>query len=135
MRLHSQVVQFPLALLGTSFIFDVLSFFYGAKLVAAARFNLIAGLAFGLLATLTGMLDHIRRLEPGTPAHRVGRWHAAGSLLGLAAFAISLVLRGDGFSHTPRAALLTSAFGVVVLGLSSYLGGVMVVNQREETPA
>src|SRR5437868_2153694 len=74
--LHPLLVQFPLALWGMSFVFDVLSLRFGAAMTQAARFNLAGGLIAAVVAAAAGVHDFRRRLQPRSPARRLGRWHA-----------------------------------------------------------
>ncbi|HZS39078.1 MAG TPA: DUF2231 domain-containing protein [Polyangia bacterium] len=128
--LHPLLVQFPLALWGMSFVFDVLSLRYGPAMAEAARFNLAGGLVAALFAAATGARDFLRRLEPRSPARRLGRYHAALNALAAALFAASLIARHrlPPSPSTRELPLVLSALGVVVLGASAYLGGVLMFN-------
>jgi uncharacterized membrane protein len=128
--LHPLLVHFPLALWAMSFVFDVLSLRIGAVMAEAARFNLAAGIVAALVAAVAGVRDFRRYLPPGSAVRRIGRWHAALNTLALALFGASLGLRWSarGAPATPRWPFFLSALGVVVIGVSGYLGGVMVFN-------
>jgi uncharacterized membrane protein len=126
-KLHPWLVHFPLAMWGTSFVFDILSLRFGPTLVEAARFNVAAGLFLAALAMLTGLHD-FRQLPRASTVRRIGRWHAALNLVATALFTVSFILRcrARGALVTPSWPLFLSALGVVLLGISGYLGGVMV---------
>jgi uncharacterized membrane protein len=128
--LHPLLVQFPLALWSMSFVFDVLSLRYGPAMSEAARFNLAGGFVAALAAAATGARDYKRRLEPRSSARRLARYHAALNALAAALFGASLLVRRHAppSRATPELPLVLSALGVVVLGASAYLGGVLVVN-------
>jgi uncharacterized membrane protein len=128
--LHPLLVHFPLALWGMSFVFDVLSLRFGPTLVEAARYNLAAGVCAALIAAAAGAVDFFTRLPPSGVVRRIGRWHAALNTVGAALFTASLVLRWRvrGAPVTPPWPLSLSALAVVVVGISGYLGAVMVHN-------
>jgi len=135
---HPLIVQFPLALLGVSFVFDVLSLRFGATWARAARFDLALGLAATLPAAVTGARDYARRLAPRSPARRLGRWHAASNALGVALFACSWLARrhappNSATGATPRLPFVLSALGVAVEGVAGYLGGVLMWNLARAT--
>jgi uncharacterized membrane protein len=129
--LHPLLVHFPLALWGMSFVFDLLSLRFGPAMVEAARYNLAGGLVAALVAGASGAVDFFTWLPAGSQMRRIGRYHAALNALGAGLFAASLVLhwRARGAQVTPRWPLLLSALAVVVVGVSGYLGGVMVYNR------
>src|SRR5438067_485478 len=128
--LHPLVVHFPLALFGMSFLFDVLSLELGAPMVEAARYNVLGGLIAAAIAGALGARDFSRFLPPSSPVRRIGRYHALLNLLAVGLFAIGLVVRFQvrGATATPPWPFVLSAVGVALLGISGYLGGVMVHN-------
>src|SRR5438046_10492175 len=91
--LHPLLVHFPLALWGMSFVFDVLSLRFGPAMTQAARFNLAGGLIAAAVAAAAGVHDFRRRLEPRSPARRLGRWHAALNCAAASLFPASLPAR------------------------------------------
>jgi uncharacterized membrane protein len=132
--LHPLLVHFPLALLGMSFVFDVLSLALGAPMVEAARYNVLAGLVAAIPAAATGARDFVRLLPRRSAIRRIGRFHIALNLCALGLFAIGLAERWQerGAQVTPRWPFVLSALGVALLGISGYLGGVMVFNQQRD---
>ena len=113
---------------GMSFVFDVASLRLGPAMVEAARFNLAAGLVMAVVAAAAGVRDFLR-LPLGATVRRIGRWHAALNILAAALFSVSLGLRFHfRGAPTPPWPFFLSALGVVVIGFSGYLGGVMVYN-------
>jgi uncharacterized membrane protein len=138
--LHTFIVHFPFVLWGMSFVFDVASIWRGPAMVEAALFNLVAGLAASLAATVTGWRDYAVRLPPRSTARRIARWHAAFNTAALLLFAVSLVVRWPlrGVATTPRLPFVLSACGVAILAVASYLGGLVdyeyVVTTRRQSP-
>ncbi|MGZ3429334.1 MAG: DUF2231 domain-containing protein [Polyangia bacterium] len=125
--LHTLLAHMPLVLWGVSFVFDVLSGWLGARFVEAALFNIVAGLAAMAAALVTELWDYYTRLEPGSVARRLARWHALTNLAGTALFVASLAMRlsARGAVATPRGPFVASALGVAVLGVAGYLGGLV----------
>jgi uncharacterized membrane protein len=124
---HTLIVHVPLVLWSMSFVFDVISYFGGAPFVEAALFNLVAGLVAMLAAVVTEAWDYQKRLPPRSQARRIARWHGIANLLATALFVASLVLRLPlrGVVATPRPPFVLSALGVAVLGVASWLGGLV----------
>ncbi len=125
--LHTLVVHFPFVLWGTSFVFDVISIYGGPAFVEAALFNLVAGLVAMAAATVTGLWDYYTRLPPASTARRLARWRALVNALATALFVASIALRwpARGAAATPRGPFVLSALGVALLGVASYLGGLV----------
>lgn len=125
--LHTLLVHFPLVLWAMSFAFDVASMFAGAPFVEAALFNVIAGLVAMAAAAVTDARDYFTRLPPASSARRLARWHAAANLVATTLFAGSLALRWPtrGAVATPRGPFVLSALGLAVVGIASYLDGLI----------
>ncbi|HEX8952379.1 MAG TPA: DUF2231 domain-containing protein [Polyangia bacterium] len=125
--LYTLLVNIPLVVWGMSFVFDVVPFFGGAPFVEAALFNVAAGLVAMLAAGATEAHDYIARLPPASSARRIARWRALANLAATALFVASLWLRvaARGAPATPRVPFVLSALGVAVLGVASWLGGLV----------
>ncbi len=91
--IHPVLISFPLGLLVTSFVFDVVYLLTGnGKWSEIAFWMIAAGVVGGLLAAIFGTIDLARVLD-GTRAHSVGVWHAAFSGGMMVLFAVSCLLR------------------------------------------
>ena len=123
---HALLVHFPAALLPTSFLFDiVVRLEPGAGLARAAALLLGLGLAGGVAAAGTGLLDWVAML-PGARRRRVTR-HLLVQAAALAAFAVSLVLRiADAGPIVPAGSVLASGAGLALLLVGDHLGGLLV---------
>lgn len=123
---HALVVHFPAALLPTSLAFDLLDRWRpGLGLGGGATALLLLGLAGGVLAGMTGLLDWAEML-PGARRARVTR-HLLVQVVALSLFSLSLALRiGSGASPAPATAIAASAAGFVVLAVGNHLGGLLV---------
>ena len=125
---HPMFVHFPAALFPISILFDILSRFIDEpELVNAAFYNLAAGIAGALLATLTGFVDYFG-MASGSRKRRVTTWHMLLNLVVIAIFAVSLGLRVPELdqSRTPLYLLFFSLAGLPVLIVGNYLGGELV---------
>jgi uncharacterized membrane protein len=125
--LYTLLAHVPLVLFGMSFVFDVLSSYGGALFVEAALFNVVAGLLAMAAAIATGLVDYYRRLSPDSTARRIARWNLVANGVATALFVAGLAMRlsARGALATPRAPFVASALGVAVLGVASYLGGLV----------
>src|SRR5260221_13900089 len=87
--MHPMLVNFPLGLLITSAIFDIVHLITGNGYWSEIAFWMIAaGLIGGLLAAAVGAIDWFA-IPSGTRAKSVGLWHGGGHVLGLRLFIIS----------------------------------------------
>ncbi len=70
--LHQQLVVFPLGLLATAVVFDILRLLIGHTGFAVASYYMIgAGVLSGLLAAVFGLIDYLA-IPAGTRAQRLG---------------------------------------------------------------
>ena len=128
--LHPLLVPFPLAFFGMSFVFDLLSLAFGAPMVEAARYNVVGGLVAAALTAAAGVYDYCAQLAPRSTGRRLARWHALLNLVAIGLFAAGLGDRwaARGVLVTPRTPFVLSALGVLLLGVSGYVGGVIFFN-------
>lgn len=125
--LHPMLVVFPLGLLSTAVIFDIVGLASGSSMFHVVSFWLIAaGLIGGLLAAIVGFLDWTG-LRTGTRAKSIGGWHGLGNATIVLLFAISWFLRRGVPNNVPS----TTAFVLALLGfglalVTAWLGGEMV---------
>ena len=99
---HQMLIVFPLGLLATSLVFDIVHVLGGSATMAEVAYWLVtAGLIGGLLAAPFGFIDWMA-IPHGTRARRVGAWHGLGNVVVLAFFAASWWLRRDGDLSQPR---------------------------------
>lgn len=124
---HPMLIVFPLGLLGTAAIFDILSLFIKAPVLSVVSFWMIAaGIVGGLLAAIFGFLDWLG-LESGTRAKTVGGWHGLGNFTIVVLFAVSWLLRRGEPGNVPTTpALVLSLVGFALSLITGWLGGEMV---------
>jgi uncharacterized membrane protein len=123
---HQQLIVFPLGLLGTAVIFDLISWATGnAEWTGIAFYMIGAGLVGGLLAAVFGVVDWLYIPRP-TRAWRIGAVHGIGNFIVLVLFAVSFLLRRPDPAGAPNAAYLCSYCGGALALLTGWLGGELV---------
>ena len=125
--IHQQLVAFPVGLLATAVVFDVIRLVTGTDGFATASYYMIAaGVLSGLLAAVFGAIDYLA-IPAGTRARRVGAVHGLGNVVVIVLFAISWLLRVDQPGHEPGAVAFVLALVAAVLAtVTGWLGGELV---------
>jgi uncharacterized membrane protein len=126
---HPILIPFPLALWVTSFAADILFYFVRhPTLLVISKFLLAAGCLGAVAAAIPGIIDWLS-IENGD-VKRVANWHARLNIIALIVFAISLFLRLGSYSQLVGRRLtlpfLLSLVGVILIGISGWLGGELV---------
>lgn len=124
---HPMLITFPLGLLATAVVFDVLYLVTGAGgFTGAAAYTIAAGVIGGVAAGAFGLADWLA-IPKGTRARRVGAVHGLGNVAVLLLFAASWLLRVDPHGWTPpAAALLCGLAGAALAVFTAWLGGELV---------
>jgi uncharacterized membrane protein len=126
--MHPVLMVFPLGLLSTSVVFDLIYFVTDDGRYASAAFLMIAaGILGGLVAGVAGFLDWLK-IPRGTRAKRIGAIHGIGNEVMLGIFAVSWLIRlsRDG-DHAPNAiAFLLSLAAIGLAGVTGWLGSELV---------
>lgn len=124
--IHPMLIPFPLGLLPTSVLFDIVYLLTGNGEWSEISFWMIGvGVIGGVAAAVFGAID-LERVPDGTRAKAVGIVHAicAGGLMVL--FAVSWLLR-LGATESPGAVpIVLSLLGVGLAGLTGWFGGELV---------
>jgi uncharacterized membrane protein len=124
---HPMLIVFPLGLLATAVVFDILELITdNGDFYVASAYAIAAGVIGGLVAAVFGLLDWLA-IPTGTRARQVGLWHGAGNVVVVLLFAVSWLLRAaaDNWDASAFAVILGFA-GVVVAGVTGWLGGELV---------
>jgi uncharacterized membrane protein len=120
---HPMLVNFPLGLLVTSAVFDIIHLVTGNGYWSGIAFWMIAaGIVTGLLAAVVGTIDALA-IPSGTRAKSVSLLHGTGNVLILVLFAISWALRYSIPGNPPVIAYVLSFLGAALLGVTGWLGG------------
>ncbi|MDI3341429.1 MAG: DUF2231 domain-containing protein [Sphaerobacter sp.] len=128
--IHPMLIVFPLGLLATSLVFDIIYLFTdNGKWSEIAYWLIAAGIIGGLLAAPFGLLDWLA-IPNDTRAKRVGLYHGAGNAVILILFAISWLLRRDDPLEPGAWPIILSAVGVGLALITGWLGGELVDRLR-----
>jgi uncharacterized membrane protein len=121
------LIVFPLGLLSTAVVFDLLYLLTAREgFTVAAGYTIAAGIIGGVLAGVFGLVDWLA-IPKGTRARRIGTLHGLGNVVVLVLFVVSWLLRMNSGDWTPDAVALTLGFiGVVVAGITGWFGGELV---------
>lgn len=124
---HPMLIVFPLGLLATAVIFDILYLIFGNRSLVAASFYMIAaGVLGGLLAAIFGFIDWLS-LPNGSRAKNIGLWHGLGNVVITLLFAGSWFLRSNNVEFIPGdLALLLSFAGTALALITAWIGGELV---------
>lgn len=124
--IHPMLIVFPLGLLATAVIFDIVGLSSGNPFWFQVSFWMIAaGIVGGLLAAIFGVIDWLA-IPRNTRAWNVGLWHGAGNVVVVVLFIVSWLLRRPDPAN-PTAGALTLSFVAVLLALvTGWLGGELV---------
>lgn len=124
--IHPMLIVFPLGLLASSLIFDLIRLGSGNGDWSVAAFYMIAaGVVGGLAAAFFGLIDWIA-IPSGTRAKVIGAWHGIGNVVVVALFVISWALRYNHRDRPGGAAIILSLIAVFLALFTGWLGGELV---------
>jgi len=123
---HPIMIVFPLGLLSTAVIFDIIYLIWGNPTMATVAYWMIAaGIIGGILAAPFGWIDWAV-IPSGTRAKSVGAMHGLTNTLVLLLFVASWGMRYSQPDHPEMAASILSFIGFAIAGLGGWLGGELV---------
>ena len=123
---HPMLIVFPLGLLVTGVIFDIIRFATGdGRWSQIAYYMFGAGIIGGLVAAVPGVIDFVA-IPAGTRAKRIGLLHGVGNVVVVLLFAWSWLLRSDAPQEPEALALILSFAGAALGGVTGWLGGELV---------
>jgi uncharacterized membrane protein len=124
--LHQMLIVFPLGLLATAVVFDVIFLVTGIPTwTQAAYYMIAAGVITGLAAAVPGTVDWLA-IPRGTRAKRIGLIHGVGNVIVVALFAISWFLRREDPALPPTGAVVAGLLGAGIAIVTGWLGGELV---------
>ena len=124
--IHQMLVVFPLGLLATAAIFDVIHLVTDGSGWAIASYYLIgAGVVGGLVSAVFGLIDFLP-IPKGTRARRIGAIHGIGNVFVVGLFWMSFFLRIGTSAYPPNFAIGFSIFGAVLAAVTGWMGGELV---------
>lgn len=124
--IHPMLIVFPLGLLATSLIFDIVHWITGNGFFSVVAFWMIsAGIIGALLAAIFGLIDWVA-IPAGTRAKRIGLLHGGGNVVIVVLFIVSWLIRLNAQSNPNVVAYILSVVGVVLALFTGWLGGELV---------
>ena len=129
--IHPMLVAFPIGLFVTSFVFDLISLASGnPALAAAAWYCAIAGIVGGFAAAIPGVIDYLGVVPPRSSGKKRGLMHGSLNTIVLVLFIAMVIYRGSSAAMPNRVSVLLSLAGVVLLGISGWLGATLVYRNQ-----
>jgi uncharacterized membrane protein len=123
---HPMLIVFPLGLLATAVIFDIIYLISDKNQWTLVSYYLIgAGVIGGAAAAVPGWIDWLA-IPVGTRAKRIGLLHGVGNVVVLALFILSWLLRRGTPEVPPTGAIVASLVGFVLAAFTGWLGGELV---------
>jgi uncharacterized membrane protein len=125
--IHPMLIPFPLGLLATAVVFDIIWLATERSgFAVASAFAIAGGIIGGLLAAPFGWIDWFK-IPTNSRAKRIGLAHGVGNIVVVAFFAISWLLRAGADSWAPTALALVFSFAAVAIaGVTAWMGGELV---------
>lgn len=123
---HTMVIAFPLGLLATAVVFDVIFLVSDNPTWTQAAFYMIgAGVITGLVAAIPGTIDWLA-IPRGTRAKRIGLIHGVGNVAVVLLFALSWFIRRENPAAPPTGAVVAGLLGAGIAIVTGWLGGELV---------
>ena len=123
---HQMLIVFPLGLLTTAIIFDVIHLStHNPQWSVISYWMIAAGVIGGLVAAVFGVTDWFG-IPSGTRAYRVGLLHGVGNVCVVALFAISWWLRRPDPGNPSAMAIGLMLVGGALSLVTGWLGGELV---------
>jgi len=127
--IHPMLIPFPFAFLTGAFLFDLTAWWTGELDLAYTGRNLtLAGIAFGIVAAIPGVIDYVGSVPPRSSGKQRATKHALANTSALVLFATSYLLRDDDDAST--ATIMVELVGCVLLSIGGYLGGTLVFRNQ-----
>jgi uncharacterized membrane protein len=124
--IHQQLIVFPLGLLASAAVFDLIAWgTHNSGFTQAAFYMIGGGVVAGLLAAVFGLIDWLA-IPSLTRANRIGAIHGVGNVIVVLLFCISFLLRWNTPAEASVAALVCSYAGACLAVVTGWLGGELV---------
>ncbi len=124
--IHPMLIVFPLGLLATAFIFDIIRMASDSRALGTVSYYMIAaGIIGGLVAAVFGLIDWLA-IPRNTRAWRVGALHGVGNVVVVALFIASWFLRRPDPAQPGTGAFVLSLVAVLLALVTGWLGGELV---------
>lgn len=121
---HQMLIVFPLGLLATSVVFDIVRLATGSAYWADISYWMIAsGLVGGALAAVFGLVDFLA-IPKDTRARRIGAIHGIGNVVVMVLFGLSFLMRNEDLTSVAPIGLSIAGAGLALV--TGWLGGELV---------
>ena len=125
--IHQILIVFPLGLLATAVIFDIIYLVTdNHHWTEIAYWMIYAGIIGGLVAAVFGLIDWLA-IPANTRAKTIGAVHGLANVLVVGLFIGSCLLRNEAPTQPTTLALTLSFLGFAIAGIGGWLGGELVV--------
>jgi len=122
--IHQQLIVFPLGLLATATLFDIIDWIFDwPSLSLAAYYMIAAGIIGGLVAAVFGLIDWLA-VPSGTRAKQIGLTHGLSMVVTVVLFIVAWFLHDRGNPDVLARILQIVDAGIAVFG--GWLGGELV---------
>lgn len=124
--IHQMLIVFPLGLLATSIIFDIVFLItHNGQWAIIAFWLIAAGVIGGLVAAPFGLVDWLA-IPAGTRAKRIGGLHGLINVVVLILFGTGWLVRNHAPATPDGLCLGLSFAGLILAAVSGWLGGELV---------
>ncbi len=125
--IHPMLIVFPVGVLATAVIFDIVFLIGGNSIFETIAFwDIAIGVIGGLIAAIFGFLDWLS-IPSGTRAKSDGLMHGSGNVVIVVLFIISWLLRLNAPGYVADTLALILSFAGIILALfTAWLGGELV---------
>ena len=124
--IHQMLIVFPLGLLATALIFDVVQLVTGNGFWSQLSYWMIAaGVISGLIAAPFGFVDWLA-IPSRTSAKKIGAIHGSGNVIVVALYGLSWLMRTGNPSVPETPALVMAFLGGGLAMMTGWLGGELV---------
>ena len=121
---HQMLIVFPLGLLATAVVFDIVRLATGNPYWAEISYWMIAsGLIGGGLAAVFGLVDFLA-IPKHTRARRIGAIHGIGNVIVMTLFLLSFLMRNNDLTSNAPIGLAIAGAGLALV--TGWLGGELV---------
>jgi uncharacterized membrane protein len=128
--IHQMLIVFPLGLLATALILDIIYLITDSgKWAQAAFYDMGIGILGGLLAALFGLIDFLA-IPTGTRAKSIGARHGLGNLVVVVLFVVNWLLRKGDPQHPGTLPIALSFVAIALALMTAWLGGELVDRLR-----
>lgn len=124
---HPMLIVFPLGLLASALIFDIIYLITSNPAFGTVAFwDIAAGIVGGLLAAAFGFADWLA-IPTGTRAREIGKFHGLGNVIIVVLFLISWLTRLGVPGHLPTTlGFILEVVGIALALVTAWLGGELV---------